>query len=487
MTDDLTRIAIVGGGIAGLATAHALVTGPLASRVRVTVLERATRAGGNIATDHVGGFVCEWGPNGFLDNAPATLALVKALGLEAQLEPSAPGARRRYIYRHGRLRAVPSAVRDVLASDLLSWSAKLRLAMEPLAAGRPNTDETIHAFATRRIGREAADVLIDAMVSGVFGGDSRALSLRACFPKMFDMETAHGGLFRAMLARRRRHPRRQGEAVGEPLGRLTSFRGGLATLVKALTAHLGDVVRHGAGVQAVSGRAGRYCVQLDCGETLEADAVVLAAGAPATSHMVRSLDVGLADVLAEIPTAPMAVVALGYAASPLPGPLDGFGFLVPRGEGLRTLGVLWDSSVYRGRAPDGQVLLRAMVGGATDPQILDLDDTAIVAGVRADLRTTMGIGVLPDVVRVFRHPLGIPQYTVGHLDRLARAERCLQSWPGLVLAGSAYRGVSINACIAEASTVARRVLAPCRVVAPPPRPDGTLQSASAPEREPTTM
>jgi oxygen-dependent protoporphyrinogen oxidase len=455
----MTHIAIVGGGIAGLATAHALVTGPAARRVRVTVVERAARAGGNIGTEVIDGFVCEWGPNGFLDNVPATLDLVKALGLEAELEPSAASARRRYIYRHGRLHALPVGVVDFLRSDLLSWPAKLRLAVEPFATSRPEVDETIHAFAARRIGREAADVLIDAMVSGIFGGDSRALSLRACFPKMFDMETAHGGLFRAMLARRRRHPRRNGEAIGEPLGRLTSFRGGSATLVAALAARLGAVVRCGVGVQAVSSHGGHYRLHLESGECLDADAVVLSAGAPATSRMVRDLDATLADVLAEIPTAPMVVVALGYEASRLPRPLDGFGFLVPRGEGLRTLGVLWDSSVYPGRAPHGQVLLRAMVGGATDPRILDLDDETLVAGVRADLQTTMGIDVPPHLVHVFRHPLGIPQYTVGHLERLARAERCLQSWPGLVLAGNAYRGVSINSCIAEASTIAERVLA----------------------------
>lgn len=455
----MTHVVIVGGGIAGLAAAHALLTGPGAGRLRVTVLERSARPGGNIRTDHAGGFVCEWGPNGFLDNAPATLALVRALGLEAELQPSDDRARRRYIFRRGRLHAVPTSPVDFLRSDLLSWRAKLRLAAEPLAPSRPEGDETIHAFAARRIGREAADVLIDAMVSGIFGGDARSLSLRACFPKMYDMETAHGGLFRAMLARRRQHPRRHGEAVGEPLGRLTSFHGGSETLVRALAARLGDSVRTGVAVQAIDRRERGYAVHLAHGASLDADAVVLAAGAPATSRMVRGLDGPLADVLADIPTAPMAVVALGYAASRLPRPLDGFGFLVPRSEGLRTLGVLWDSSVYPGRAPGGHVLLRAMVGGATDPGILALDDAAIVAGVRADLQTTMGIQVVPDLARVFRHALGIPQYTVGHLDRLARAERRLDGLPGLVLAGNAYRGVAINACIADAETVAARVLA----------------------------
>ena len=455
----MSHVVIVGGGIAGLAAAHALVTSPSAGGMRVTVLERAARPGGNIRTDHVGGFVCEWGPNGFLDNAPATLALVKALGLEGHLQPSDDRARRRFIFHRGRLHALPGSPLAFLRSDLLSWRAKLRLAGEPLASQRPDGDETIHAFASRRIGGEAADVLIDSMVSGIFGGDARALSLRACFPKMYEMETAHGGLFRALLARRRKHPRRHGEAVGEPLGRLTSFTGGSETLVQALAGRLGPVVRSGVEVDGIVRHDRHYRVRLVGGETIDADAVVLAAGAPASSRMVRALDAPLADVLAAMPTAPMAVVALGYAAARLPRPLDGFGFLVPRSEGLRTLGVLWDSSVYPGRAPGGHVLMRAMIGGATDPGILALDDEAIVAAVRADLQVTMGIHVVPDVVRVFRHALGIPQYTVGHLDRLARAERRLEGLPGVVLAGNAYRGVAINSCIADAATVASRVTA----------------------------
>lgn len=458
----MSRVVIVGGGIAGLSIAHALVTDPAAAGVTVTVLERGERPGGHIRTEHAAGFVCEWGPNGFLDNAPATLALVKALGLEAYLQPSDDRARRRFIFRNGVLHPLPGGPLDFLRSRLLSWPAKLRLAAEPLSRRRPDGDETIHGFASRRIGREAADVLIDAMVSGVFGGDARALSLRACFPRMYEMERDHGGLFRAMLARRRRHPRRNGEAIGEPLGRLTSFVGGAETLVRALVARLGPVVRTRAAVRAIVPSGGRYGVRLADETTIDADVVVFAGGAGATARLVREFEAPLADVLEEMPTAPMAVVALGYAAARLARPLDGFGFLIPRSEGLRTLGVLWDSSVYPGRAPNGHVLLRAMIGGATDPGVLALDDASLVSVVRADLQTTMGVHVVPDLVRVFRHAHGIPQYTVGHLDRLARAEARLEHWPGLLLAGNAYRGVAINACIAEASGVAAQVLAQCR-------------------------
>lgn len=459
----MTRIAIVGAGIAGLSVAHAIRKaageGP---EVEVTVIDRAPRPGGNIRTELIDGFTCEWGPNGFLDNAPATLALVRDLGLDARLQPSDDRARRRFIFRNGRLHPVPAGPIAFATSRLLSWRGKLRLACEPFADARPEGDETIHAFASRRIGREAADVFVDAMVSGVFGGDARALSLRACFPKMWEMETAHGGLVRALLARRSAHPRRHGEPIGAPLGRLTSFRGGSSELVTALAAHLGAGVRTGVGVDAVTRAARGYRVVLDDASVLEADGVVLAAGAAPTARMVRALDAPLADAIAAIPSAPMVVVCLGYATHRLPRPLDGFGFLVPRSEGIRTLGVLWDSSVYPGRAPAGHVLMRAMLGGATDPSVLALDDAALLALVRADLKTTMGMDGTPDFVRVVRHATGIPQYTVGHRERLARADARLAQLPGLELAGNAYRGVAINACIADAAPVAERVLAACR-------------------------
>jgi oxygen-dependent protoporphyrinogen oxidase len=310
-------------------------------------------------------------------------------------------------------------------------------------------------------------VLIDAMVSGVFGGDARDLSLRACFPKMWDMETEHGGLFRAMLARRRQHPRRNGEAIGSPLGRLTSFTGGCEDLVRGLTSALGDVVHTGIDVRGIARVGAGYRLHVDGGSPIDADAVVLAGGSAVTARIVRDLDVSLADALDGIPTAPMLVVCLGYREDRLPRPLNGFGFLVPRGERIRTLGVLWDSSIYPSRAPEGYALMRVMLGGATDPSAIGLDGAHVLDVVRGDLRTTMGLDLGPDFVRIFRHATGIPQYTVGHLDRLARVEQQLAALPGIALAGNGYRGVAINACIADAIPVAQRVLAHCERVAPP--------------------
>lgn len=455
----MSRIAIVGGGVAGLSIAHALGRLGAAERgIEIRLLERGARCGGNVRSELREGFLCEWGPNGFLDNVPTTLALVRELGLAGELRPSEEQARKRFIFRNGRLHELPAGPFGFLASGLVSWRAKLRIGLEPLARPRPEHDETIHEFATRRIGREAADVLIDSMVSGVFAGDARQLSLRACFPKMWQLETDHGGLFRALLARRKSHPARKGEAMGQPRGTLTSFRRGTEQLITGLVGALGSSVRTGAEVRAVERAGERYRLRLGDGSALDADAVVLAGGAQPSSRMVAALDPPLGELLGSIPTAPLAVVCLGYRSARLPSPLDGFGFLVPRGQGPRVLGVLWDSSMYPERAPADHVLVRVMAGGAHDPDAVALDDAELCATVRADLRTTMGLDLEPDFAYLVRHPTGIPQYTVGHLERLAQAEARLAGLPGLMLAGNSYRGVAINACVAEAGGIAQRLV-----------------------------
>ncbi len=455
----MKRIAIVGGGVAGLSVAHALVKrGSAEKGVEVTVLESGQRPGGNIRTELIDGFTLEWGPNGFLDSVPETLELVRDLGIEDRVQVSDDRARRRFIFRSGRLHELPGGPGRFLRSGLLSWPAKIRIAFEPFARRRPDdVDETIHAFASRRIGREAADVMIDSMVSGVFGGDARELSLRACFPKMWQMETDHGGLFRALFAKLREKRRSTGP-VGAPAGRLTSFKGGCEDLIRGLVDKLGSTLRTNAPVSAIRATSDGYDVSLESGERVGANAVVLAGPSSASARIVSDLDSQLAPLLGEIPSAPIVVVCLGYEESKLPQPLDGFGFLVPRGEGPRILGMLWDSSIYPGRAPEGRVLMRAMIGGAHDPSAIDLDDETLLATVRSDLRTTMALDLKPSFMHIFRHRLGIPQYKVGHLGKLAGIDAALERHPGLYVAGNSYRGIAINSCVAEAGAVAERLL-----------------------------
>ena len=465
----MKRVVIAGGGIAGLSIAHALRSE--APDADVIVLQAEARVGGNIRSERIDGYLCEWGADGFLDNSPATLALAGAVGLSPRLMPSRPEARRRFIFRDGRLHEVPGGPGAFLGSGLLSARGKIRIAVEPFARSRPGRDESIHEFAERRIGREAAEILVGTMVSGIFAGDAHALSLRACFPKMWDMETQYRSLFRALLAKRKE--RKNSDAgIGSPTGTLTSFAGGMEELVVAVAQALGPAVRTGSPVEGLRARrspagglgprpvGARAFSILSSGRTIEADAVVLAGPSSDTATLVQSFDPTLAGLLTNIRTAPIAVVCLGYDAAALAadrGPLNGFGFLVPRGQGPRILGALWETSIYEGRAPEGKALMRIMIGGATDPDAIHMSDDELVHTVRADLERTMSLRIIPEFVRIIRHQRGIPQYTVGHPARLARIDAQLQGHPGLFLAGNSYRGVSINSCVAEAPGIAARI------------------------------
>jgi oxygen-dependent protoporphyrinogen oxidase len=459
------RVAIVGGGVAGLSVAHALRA--QAPEAEVVVLERGERVGGNVRSELIDGYLCESGPDGFLDNAPATLELVDAIGLTPRIVRSRDEARRRYLFRRGRLHEVPTSPGAFLTSRLLSPVGRLRVLAEPFVSRPPRHDESILGFAERHIGREAAQVLVGSMVSGIFAGDASQLSLKSAFPKMHDMEAQYRSLVRAMLAKRRNE-----NGMGAPAGRLTSFAGGMEDLVRAAAAALGDAVRTESRVAELQVRRGFHDAlrprlvgargfSLGCRtRQIEADAVVLAGPAHETAELVRDFSPEASRLLAGIHTAPLAVVCLGYDQAALAaerGPLDGFGFLVPRGEGPRILGALWETSIYPDRAPAGKALLRVMIGGATDLAAVELPDADLLSTVRADLQQTMGLRMAPSFVHIVRHWRGIPQYTIGHQGRLERIEAALGAHRGLFLAGNCYRGVSINACIEDARRVAGNV------------------------------
>jgi len=490
----MKRVVIVGAGIGGLTTALHLKdrVSELPGGLEVLVLEASDRPGGNIQTDRAEGFTIEKGPNGYLDNVPATPALVRRLGLEDQIQKADESAAKRYLYRAGKLHLLPSGPLGFLMSPVLSIPGRLRVFGEPFARRKPEgVDETIFEFASRRIGGEAASVLIDAMVSGVFAGNIHELSLASSLPKMAAMEEEHGGLVMAMLARMRgrraakrevKERRLRGENVEDlvqpggpvgPGGTLTSFRQGLDTLPEALARELGDSVRYGVEVVSV-GRGGKgslagavggrgdsmapWAVRTAAGETVFADAVVVAVPSPRAEPLLKDLDRGLSSTIGAIATASLAVVALAFDAAPLGGTPEGFGFLVPRETGPRILGCLWDSSIFPGRAPEGKVLLRVMIGGAHDHEAVMEEEGALVSQVRSDLETTMGLEAEPLLTRVYRWPLGIGQYAVGHQDRMDTIHQKLQERPGLWIAGSSFYGISMNACIERAAEQVEEIL-----------------------------
>ena len=456
-----TRIAIVGGGLSGLALGVALRDRVRAGRcppVEVTVLEVATRPGGKIHSLAADGFRCESGPNGFLNKEPLTTALCQRLGLE--LMPAEDAFSKRYIFRKGQLREVSMRPLQFMMSPLLPLGAKFRLAAEPwIAAPEPfPEDETVADFGRRRIGPDAFRLLIDPMQSGIYAGDPERMSVVSCFPRVVEVEREYGSLVRGMvkLAKKRRAEGQTGTPGAGPTGHLTSMAGGISELTDALARELGSRLNTGYAVEAITrSPKGSYLLHSSGRPPLEADHVVLACPAYVAAKQLAEFTPRVAALLGEIDYSPMCVVTLGFEREQVRHPLDGFGFLAPRGEGLRLLGSLFSSSIFRHRAPDGHVLVRVMLGGARDLEILRLSSEELVALVLRELGSVLGFEGAPVMSRVFRHEWAIPQYNLGHGKRLRQLERLLASeHRGLFLAGNAYRGIGINDCVKNAELLA---------------------------------
>ena len=466
----MKKVIIVGGGISGLATAWLLRDKALkaGTELDLTLLEKDQRVGGKIWSIREEGYTCEWGPNGFLDSKPQTLDLCTAIGVSGNLHRSSDNARKRYIYSGGELHRLPEGASSFFKSRLISWPGKMRLALEPtpfIARAPVDVDETLADFGRRRLGQEALEKLIAPMVSGIFAGDPETMSLISCFPRIAELEREYGGLVRAMimLAKKKKQERAEGKAVASaagPAGVLTSFREGVQYLSDALAESLGTVVRRGSLVVAVEkGHSSLYRLRCNDGSEHEADIVIIASPAFSAADMLAGLDPAMTSILRKIPYSSMIVVCFGYDRDRIAHPLDGFGYLIPKKEGRSTLGTLWDSSMFENRAPQGKVLLRSMMGGACFPEYIRLSDDEVVARVRQDLHMTMGIEAEPSFIRIFRHEQAIPQYTVGHGQRLALLAERLHGHPGLILTGNSYRGIGLNDCVAAAERAADEALA----------------------------
>lgn len=462
----MKQAVVIGGGISGLSTAWLLRRKAQESglELQVTLLEKETQVGGKIRSIRDNGFVCEWGPNGFLDNKPQTLDLCRLLGIEERLLKSNDNARKRFIYSEGVLHRLPENGPSFLKSKLLSWPGKLRLLGEPFAAPPPaGVDETLAAFARRRLGQEALDKLIGPMVSGIFAGNPETMSLVSCFPRIAELEREYGGLFKAMarLAKKKRQEQAQGKVAASaagPGGTLTSFRDGIQQLTDTLREQLGEAIRSGCEVQSLHAENGRYRIETaGCG-SLSADLVILAAPSYAAAEIVAPLNPDMTGLLKQIPYASLSVICCGYEREKISHPLDGFGYLITRKEGRTTLGTLWDSSMFENRAPDGRVLLRSMAGGACLPELITIPDGLLLSRVQDDLRLIMGIDAEPSFVRIFRHHQAIPQYIAGHGERLARLEELSAGHPGLFFTGNAFRGVGLNDCVASSHLAVERAL-----------------------------
>jgi oxygen-dependent protoporphyrinogen oxidase len=458
------RIVVVGGGIAGLAAAHRLVelARDASHPLDLVVLEAADRLGGTIRTEQPDGFLLEAGADSFISEKPWALALAERLGLGSRLCRTNDRFRRTYVVRGGRLRPLPEGfllmaptrVWPVLASDVFSWRGKLRLGLDLLLPRRAAVgDESLGSFVRRRLGAEALERVVQPLVGGIYTADPGLLSLAATMPRFLALEREHRSLILGL-----RRGSRGGEttrASGARWSLFVTLAGGMEELVRAVAARLPtEAVRLRTPAAAVTPTSEGWRVRTLAGGVLEADGVVLTGPAPAMGSLVREMDPALAQLLGAIRYASSATVALAYPRATIRHPLDGFGFVVPHVEHRQILACTFSSVKYPGRAPDGLALFRVFIGGALQADLLERDDRALLGVAHAQIASLLGITGDPVLSRLWRHPRSMPQYDVGHLDRVATIESRLATLPGLALAGAAYRGVGIADCVRSGEAAA---------------------------------
>lgn len=438
------RTAIIGAGISGLTTAFYLQKADPDRKIHLFDAEPIP--GGTMRTDTLSGFHFEAGGNGFLTSKPHSMQLVKDSGAEDLLLPSSDAARKRYIYTD-QLHRLPEAPLPFLRTRLIGMGAKLRMAGEFFVPRRRDEgEETLQAFGYRRVGKKFTDVFLDAMTAGIYATTPDKVSVNAAFPLVVSLEREHGGLFKGMLARRKKQ--------AGPGGILMSFKGGVGSFIEHLQRTIAAEWHLGVPVTGVTPADGGYRVRAGDFEGVF-EQVVISTQAHAAAAMLQGMDTELSQRLAGIEYSPVAVVGLGWKQ--LDHPLDGFGLLTTTSAKLPVLGVLWDSSIFPDRAPEGSKSVRVMIGGQRDPRLVEQDEAGLIATAREGVRITMGVEQDPDVTFVQRWDNGIPSYRVGHIAAVDAIFDHLERYPGLHLGGNAYRGIAMNDCVRNGRELAEKL------------------------------
>jgi oxygen-dependent protoporphyrinogen oxidase len=470
--DSMRRVIVIGAGITGLAAAYRLreLAAERKLPLEVIVLERAARAGGPLATIHRDGFTIETGADSFLTEKPQAAELARRLGLGDDLIPTREEFRRTQVVHNGRLVDIPEGfsliaparLGPVMRSELFSAAAKLRIALEPFVPKRKDRrDESLAAFVTRRLGREVLERLAQPLAGGIYTADPSRLSIAATTPRFVAMEQRYGSVIRGLRAAERIRAAAGAKSAGTSGARWTLFaslRGGIGALPDALTARLGECLRLDAEVQQIAPRPDGCTVITQSGEQISADAVICAAPAFAAARMLRAFDPRLADLLGAISYASAATVAMTFRESDFPAPPASFGFVVPIIERRRIIAGSFTSLKFESRAPGGMILARVFIGGQLQSAMLRLEDDAMVTVAREEFRDLLGVTAAPEFSVVRRWPDAMPQYEVGHLDRVAEIERVAALLPRLALAGAAYHGVGIPDCVRGGEQAATAIL-----------------------------
>jgi oxygen-dependent protoporphyrinogen oxidase len=465
----MKRVAIIGGGIAGLSAAFYLEKARRGgSQLEWTLFEKSTRLGGVIQTEYRDGYVLEAGPDSFLTVKPDGAQLCRELGIGDQLIPSNDADRKTYILVHGRLTPlpdglqfmVPTRVGPMVTTQLFSWGTKLRMAAELVSAkGIERPDESVADFVRRHFGQEMVDRVAEPLLAGVYGGNAESLSMRAVLPRFVEMERDHGSLVRATLRARSQNQSaaqkgKESGAKSQP-SLFTSLKNGMQQLVDALVAQLPpNAVRSGENGLALRRSGEEWLVECAAGRQ-RYDAVLLAVPAPAAAEVLRPVQPGITALLANIQYTSSVAVALAYDKIDHP---PGHGLLVPRSEGRKLMACTFVHKKFLHRAPEGSALLRCFISSSRVQDVLSYSDQALKEIVTQELKGILGVSATPKFMRVFRWECALPQYATGHLESAALVEKLLAETPGLQIIGNSLYGIGIPDCIRSARLAVERLI-----------------------------
>ncbi len=450
-----TDVIIIGAGISGLASAHFLKKRGL----NPVIIEKSERPGGSIRTERIDGYLVEYGPNSTLDTSPILHELFADLDIESEMEYANDSSKNRYIMRDGKLNALPMGAGAFLGTSLFSWKAKLRLLREPfIKPADPNVEENLAQFVLRRLGKEFLDYAIDPFVAGVYAGLPEQLSVRSGFPKLYELEQKYGSLIKGTLKGAKE--RKQRAETSKQSAKLFSFRQGMETAISALQEEFSGNLHLSAEIKSFDRGEDGYRLAFSASGkiySLEAENILLTIPVHAYQNLPGPFFVSLLPALENIYYPPVTMVFFGYKGNPADRPLDGFGYLIPRKENKQTLGTIWSSTIFSGRAPHGDTALTTFVGGSRQPENALLPEWQLIDLVKQDLKEIMGIREEPQVAVVQPWPKAIPQYKPGHQKIIDFIEEFENKNPGIFISGNFRGGISVGDCVKQASAMAEKI------------------------------
>ena len=467
----MKKIVIIGGGIAGLAAAyHIHEEISKSTPVTCTLLESSEKFGGKISTMRFDGFIVERGPDSFISQKPQAIELCKKLGLEDRLTGTSPDHPNTYVCLKNKLVTMPDGLSLMIPtkfmpfifSPLFSWLGKIRMGMDLFIPKKKNNDdESLASFVRRRMGKEALEKMAEPMLAGIYASDPELMSINSTFPMFVQTEQKYRSLILGMLARKRQQMIHQAKVPKgkQPFSLFMTLKNGLDEMVETLVEKATNVTfRAGTKVTDLSRAEEGWKLTLADGSFINADAVISAAPAKISAHLIEQASPKVASLLNRIRYVSTATVSIAYKKEGFPHPLDGFGFVVPKKEGKRILACTWTSSKFPERVPEKHVMLRCFVGGAMRQELAELDEDAIATMVREELLDIMGIDCEPVFLKVFKYKKSNVQYQVGHASLIKSIREELQSFPGIFVTGSAYTGIGIPDCIRDGMNVAKETI-----------------------------